>query len=163
MHAGLGGNGHSDTTEVGSGVACHERVSDPTDHLGESYEGLRVLLVGQETVAFHDGRLHIAESWRVREKPGRERVEQGGGGGGEGRERGIQSRDKFPNGGDLEEPVATSLLPGIRDLVRGEVLRQHHWLAGSRQDYRGLATDPVVHQVPCGCGLRILPVYCSVN
>ena len=44
-----------------------------------------------------------------------------GGGGGDDDLR-IQSRDELPNGGDLKEPVSTSLLARFRHLVRSEVL-----------------------------------------
>ena len=61
VHAGLWRDGHAHTAEVRSGIAGHQRVSDAPHHLGQPDEGLRVLLVREEAVALHDGRLHIAE------------------------------------------------------------------------------------------------------
>ena len=70
----------------------------------------------------------------------RERGKEGGG---------IQSRDQFSDGGYLEEPVATSFLPCVWNLIGGEFLRQHDRLAGSGRHDCGLAADAVIHQIPC--------------
>ena len=61
VHASLRSNGHAHSAEVGSGIGSHERVSNTSHHLGQPDQSLSVLLVGQETVALHDGRLHVAE------------------------------------------------------------------------------------------------------
>ena len=48
-------------TEIGSGIAGHQRVADTSNHLGEANKSLSELLVGQKTVALQNGRLNIAE------------------------------------------------------------------------------------------------------
>ena len=48
------------STEVGSGIAGHQRVTDSTNHLGKANEGLSELLIGQKTVALQNGCLNVA-------------------------------------------------------------------------------------------------------
>ena len=62
--SGIRSNKEPYTTEVGSGVARNERVSDPTNHLGEANESLSELTVRQEAVALQNGRLNIANERR---------------------------------------------------------------------------------------------------
>lgn len=91
------------------------------------------------------------EGIRGREVGGRREVRrEGEGEGTQGRR--IQSRDKFSDGGNLEEPVPAGLLPRVRDLVWGELLWQHYRLAGTRREVRALPSDAIIHQVTCGEG-----------
>ena len=66
------------------------------------------------------------------------------------RGRRIQSRDKFSDGSNLEEPVPAGLLPRVRNLVWSELLWQHHRLAGTGREVRAFASDAIIHQVTCG-------------
>ena len=61
VHARLRSYGHAHSAEVGPGIGSHQWVPDTSHHLGQPDQSLGVLLVGQETVALHNGRLHIAE------------------------------------------------------------------------------------------------------
>lgn len=60
MHSRLRSYGHAHPTQVGPGIGCNQWVANTSNHLREADEGLCVLLVGEETIAFHDGCLHVA-------------------------------------------------------------------------------------------------------
>jgi hypothetical protein len=56
----IGSHEQPDPTEIGPGIAGHQRVTNPSDHLGEANESLSELLVSQEAVTLQDGRLNVA-------------------------------------------------------------------------------------------------------
>ena len=60
MSPGVGGNKETNATEVGSGVAGHQGISDASDHTGESNEGLSELTIRQKAVALQNGCLNVA-------------------------------------------------------------------------------------------------------
>lgn len=60
MVLGIRCDSHPHTTEVSSGITTDQRVSNPSHHSCQSDQSLRVLTVGQETVALEDGSLYIA-------------------------------------------------------------------------------------------------------
>ena len=60
MCCALWGDSHAHPTEIGPGIGSHQGVPDPSYHLGEADERLRVLPVGKVAIALQDGRLHKA-------------------------------------------------------------------------------------------------------
>ena len=92
MVLGVGGHRHAHTTQIRTSIAGHQGVPNPTYHTSEADQGLRVLPVGEVTVALEDGRLHV-ESW-----------------------------EEFSDGGYLVKPVTTGFLARFWDLIGGEVL-----------------------------------------
>ena len=60
MCPSVGSHEQPHSTEIGPGIAGHQRVTDAADHLGETNQSLSELLIGQKAVALQDGRLNIA-------------------------------------------------------------------------------------------------------